>query len=191
MSAGAESARVLPLRPPELGWLVPSATILDPVTSVNPRRVVLRLGTDQPGSLRLTQSATTIYAGAARPDNVSGVAHEQENSPVPWQTCSVAGEYPVGCGLSFYVSGDSAAASVRCSTGTTYGYVYLPNVGTVFALGVSLSCDRITGGDSVRGVLDCSWAPDPRTSWVSRAPVYRESSKFCITGARGTRVDLS
>jgi hypothetical protein len=95
----------------------------------------------------------------------------------------------MGAWASFSVINYPASATAVCNTGDTLGYVLL-NGSMVWAEGVYLECGSITGGDYVRGVLDCRWAPDPKTGWAWSAPAYLESNKYCVTGNRGTRADI-
>ncbi len=89
------------------------------------------------------------------------------------------------------VFGDRASATALCETHKVYGYVWVPGSGWVVGAGVSLTCTKITGGERVRGTLDCRFAPDPNTHWVSTAPSTAHSSNTCFSTARGTRIELS
>jgi len=69
--------------------------------------------------------------------------------------------------------------------------VFTPPIGSV-KWWLTTHCSFLTNTHQVRGVLDCRWAPDPKTSWMSQAPVSSSAWLPCVGvySYRGHRLDV-
>ena len=85
---------------------------------------------------------------------------------------------------SFAGANASADAAASCVTGDWTLWITPPH-DYVWA-----SCAN-TGSTQARGVLDCRWAPDPKTGWISGVGSKSNWWHGCQTVMnRGTRIDI-